>query len=96
VERITPPEGVTIDGTFIPGGSLVRVPLYSIARGMFDPHIPELYWIPELKWVDERYWEHPTEFLPERWYLPEKYPLTHKYSATAFVPFWTGIPRRFI
>ena len=34
VERITPPGGVTIGGTFIPGGTLVRVPLYSISRGL--------------------------------------------------------------
>jgi tryprostatin B 6-hydroxylase len=38
LDRITPPEGVTIDGTFIPGDTHVRIPKYCISRGI-DPTI---------------------------------------------------------
>lgn len=32
VQRLTPPEGITIDGTFVPGGVNVAVPNYAIGR----------------------------------------------------------------
>lgn len=32
VPRLTPPEGIEIAGKFIPGGTTVIVPRYSIAR----------------------------------------------------------------
>ncbi|KAI1841941.1 hypothetical protein JX266_011911 [Neoarthrinium moseri] len=32
VQRMTPPEGVTIDNTFIPGNSIVQVPSYTMFR----------------------------------------------------------------
>ncbi|KAH6988520.1 benzoate 4-monooxygenase cytochrome P450 [Ilyonectria destructans] len=32
VQRITPPEGMTIDETFIPGNTIVQIPTYTLAR----------------------------------------------------------------
>jgi cytochrome P450 len=33
--RTTPPEGMTVDGTYIPGGIKVAAPKYTIFRSMF-------------------------------------------------------------
>lgn len=33
VQRITPPEGLQLDGTFIPGETIVQVPTYTLHRG---------------------------------------------------------------
>ncbi|GKT72715.1 cytochrome P450 [Colletotrichum tofieldiae] len=35
VQRMTPPEGMEIDGTFIPGNTIVQVPTYTMFRGKF-------------------------------------------------------------
>lgn len=35
VQRITPPEGMTIDETFIPGNTIVQIPTYTVARGQY-------------------------------------------------------------
>ncbi|KAF8532950.1 cytochrome P450 [Trichophaea hybrida] len=49
--RLTPPEGVTINGTYIPGNVVVQVPTYTIQR---DPRYfsQPLDFIPE-RWTDE-------------------------------------------
>lgn len=33
--RVTPPEGININGTFIPGGVTISAPLYSLGRRKF-------------------------------------------------------------
>nr|XP_036579748.1 cytochrome p450 [Colletotrichum truncatum]KAF6787428.1 cytochrome p450 [Colletotrichum truncatum] len=33
VQRMTPPEGLEIDGTFIPGNTIIQVPTYTMFRG---------------------------------------------------------------
>ena len=38
VFRTTPPQGITVDGTFIPGGVNVIVPFYAIGRCEFDSY----------------------------------------------------------
>lgn len=47
--RLTPPTGIHIDGTFIPGNTIVSVPNYTIQR---DPR----YWDNALEFTPER-WE---------------------------------------
>lgn len=47
VQRLTPPEGLTIDGTFIPGDTTVICPFFSLGRCGF--HVPIL---PALKHAD--------------------------------------------
>lgn len=35
VQRFTPPEGLTIDQTFIPGNTIVQIPWHTMFRGMY-------------------------------------------------------------
>lgn len=35
VQRITPPEGMMIGETFIPGNTIVQIPTYTVARGQY-------------------------------------------------------------
>lgn len=35
LQRLTPPEGMTIGETYIPGNTIVQVPLYTLFRGQF-------------------------------------------------------------
>ncbi|WQF89198.1 Putative cytochrome P450 [Colletotrichum destructivum] len=53
LQRMTPPEGMEIDGTFIPGDTIVQVPNHTMFRGkfIFLPHATTA----------------PDEFIPERW-----------------------------
>jgi cytochrome P450 family 628 len=37
LQRMTPPQGVTIAGTFVPGNTIVQVPTHTIFRGMAAP-----------------------------------------------------------
>jgi tryprostatin B 6-hydroxylase len=37
LQRMTPPEGIDIDGTFIPGNMTVYCPQYVIGRSEFNP-----------------------------------------------------------
>lgn len=41
-QRVTPPEGLLVGETFIPGDTIVRAPTYTIQRGQFGdaPQIP--------------------------------------------------------
>ncbi|KAH7166464.1 cytochrome P450 [Dactylonectria macrodidyma] len=46
VQRMTPPQGLTIDGTFIPGNAIVQIPPYTLFRdpryfGRPDEFLPE-------------------------------------------------------
>lgn len=85
--RETPPEGLTVDGVFIPGKTIVSVPTWTIQR---DPR----YWEDPEEWRPER-WEgvNPNEeglaFLPfskgELCFLsPFSTPLPHAF----FFFFW--------
>lgn len=52
LSRLTPPEGIQVDGVFIPGKTVVSVPTYAIQR---DPR----YWGPDAaEFVPER-WMNP-------------------------------------
>lgn len=35
LQRLTPPEGMTIGKTYVPGNTIVQVPLYTMFRGQF-------------------------------------------------------------
>ncbi|KAJ5517182.1 hypothetical protein N7527_008742, partial [Penicillium freii] len=50
--RVTPPEGLTIDGTFIPGNTTLYCPQYVLGRS------PECYSKPEA-FIPERWYSHP-------------------------------------
>ncbi|POS73776.1 hypothetical protein DHEL01_v207829 [Diaporthe helianthi] len=52
--RVTPPQGITVDGTFIPGGTNVFVPMHAIHR---DPR----YWQEADRFVPERFGERRAE-----------------------------------
>jgi cytochrome P450 len=88
--RLTPPEGMTIDGTYIPGGIKVAAPRYTIFRSKF------LDWKtgfrshksnPFTTILVESAFEDPLSFVPERWYSrPEM--IREK---SAFVPFGVGM-----
>ena len=52
--RVTPPQGITVDGTFIPGDTNVFVPTYRIQR---DPR----YWKEAAEFVPERFGERRAE-----------------------------------
>lgn len=62
LQRETPPEGVTVDGVFIPGNTIVSVPTWSVQRDARYWEEPEA-WRPE-RWegVDTR--EEALAFLP--------------------------------
>ncbi|KAH7057417.1 cytochrome P450 [Macrophomina phaseolina] len=62
LQRVTPPEGITVDGVFIPGGTIVSVPTWSVQRDGRYWEEPEV-WRPE-RWegVDTR--EEALAFLP--------------------------------
>ncbi|KAJ0280391.1 hypothetical protein COL940_006213 [Colletotrichum noveboracense] len=51
VQRMTPPEGLDIDGTFIPGNTIIQVPTYTMFRDeRIFPHASEF--IPE-RWITQ-------------------------------------------
>ncbi|KAJ5579664.1 cytochrome P450 oxidoreductase [Penicillium hispanicum] len=52
-QRLTPPEGVQIGDTYIPGNVMVRVPMHAVFRVSAQ--------------LDERAFARPNEFIPERW-----------------------------
>jgi cytochrome P450 family 628 len=53
VQRVTPKEGVTIAGTYIPGDTIVSIPLHILQRGASPPHEPTLL-TPPLTYHEQR------------------------------------------
>lgn len=53
LQRLTPPEGVTIDGIFIPGDTIIQIPSHTVYR---DPRyfVKPNHFIPE-RWTTEKH-----------------------------------------
>ena len=87
--RLTPPEGIDIEGTFIPGGVTISSPLYSMGRR--KPHlssIPTMHILTRpMSFPVESCFQHAAEFIPERW--GDKPELVK--NKAAFSPFSTGV-----
>ncbi len=83
--RATPPEGISIDGVYVPGNVVVRVSSYVYQRGMYIPPAPSAR-ILLIVSEDERYFKHASEFIPERWTTRPELLLERR----AFMPFLVG------
>ena len=71
IVRLAPPQGITIGGTYIPGGTNIWAPQYSLGRGMFpgvEHSTSSLQLNPHLTQTDAALYPDPDEFIPERWY----------------------------
>ena len=86
VMRLTPPEGVTIDDAFVPGGVNISVPNWAIGR--CKTHTPFLpFDLPAyVPLIAPNHYAQPDAFIPERWSIQ---PDLIK-SRNAFAPFSLG------
>jgi cytochrome P450 len=68
--RVTPPEGISFEGVYIPGGVTVSVPTHPLGRcEMIQPHL--LYrwtWLIRQQMTAETAYARSHDFIPERWY----------------------------
>jgi cytochrome P450 len=89
IPRLTPPEGITIGDTYVPGNITVWCPPYVLGRSQYNKSIKQCTFprlrtlIPQL---DEEIYANAKMFIPERWY--SKPELVKEKSA--FSPFATG------
>lgn len=79
--RMTPPEGIEVDGVFIPGETLLYVPIHSMHRSeyLFEPALSCLrsWSYHSIIWrrpfltaailTGSKYFKEPNSFIPERW-----------------------------
>ena len=80
VTRVSPPEGMEVEGTFIPGNVKIVAPRYPIGRRESYPSGHEILvkWIvnfcsgytadPLFYFIVESAWEEPYRFCPDRWH----------------------------
>lgn len=67
-QRQTPKEGLTIGGTYIPGETIVQVPLHTLFRGRLScGEVHQICASNYFPLADERLFLKPDEFDPERW-----------------------------
>ena len=86
VQRLTPPEGITIGDTYIPGGVHVFAPQYATGHGESTSMIFSNRGCAHAN-PDEKIYPHAESFMPERWSTsPELVK-----SRTAFAPFNAGV-----
>jgi cytochrome P450 family 628 len=92
LQRMTPREGVTIAGTYIPGDTVVTVPTHILHRGTSSiQNWSRCVVLLLTKGKDPRNFARSDEFIPERWSaMPE---LIHRKDA--FHPFGIGKPLSF-
>lgn len=62
-QRYTPPEGITIDGTFIPGNTYVQCPMYVLGRS------EEIYDQAE-EFIPERWYKYPDMIKEKTTFMP--------------------------
>lgn len=86
-QRLTPPEGLQIGDTYIPGDIMVRIPMHALFRGEYMLHRILLFALRLSAQLDERAFAQPNEFIPERWTTS---PELIRDSST-FFPFGGGI-----
>jgi tryprostatin B 6-hydroxylase len=88
VERLTPPEGLKVGDTWIPGNVQFVTPMFVMGRGQFPTHkhIPCPLNRTDLPLLDSDIYAEPDTFIPERWYSQED-KIKHK---DAFAPFSAG------
>lgn len=85
VQRMTPPDGLRIGETFVPGNTIVQIPTHTMFRGVCSfSHFSDLF---SSRTADARFFENPDEFIPERWTTRKE--LTK--DASIFVPFSSGM-----
>jgi cytochrome P450 len=85
IPRLTPPEGIQIGDTFVPGNTTVWCPQYVLGRSKFPKR--SLHRRSRLtRFTDEEIYTDAKTFIPERWYC--KPDLVKEKSA--FLPFATG------
>jgi len=63
VMRVTPPEGINVDGTFIPGNVTLAAPRFTIGR-------LESAWKDPLKFCPERWYSKPDMIIDRRAFAP--------------------------
>ena len=83
-QRITPPEGLQVGSTWIPGNTIIAVPSYTIFRGTCIRGNREINVL--TLGEDPRAFHSPHEFIPERW--TTKHELIQDESV--FIPFGLG------
>ena len=87
IYRKTPSEGITIDGTYIPGDMNIFCSQYALGRSKFVfPNWRQSSLITVFRPLGESMYSRPNDFIPERWYSA---PEMVKCKA-AFAPFSLG------
>ena len=94
LQRKTPPEGITVGGTHIPGNTIVSCPQYVLGRSesiccmalVYLSKSREIAKYLRFSLTGDAAYDKPDAFIPERWYL---YPEMIK-DKSAFAPFSTG------
>ena len=91
IPRLTPPEGLQIGQTYIPGNVTVWCSQYAIGRSTFAQlaFFQSIISIPTDRMkplVGERVYQNASSFIPERWYPDSKM----IYERSAFAPFSIG------
>ena len=87
--RQTPPEGIEIEGVYIPGNMTVWCPQYAIGRSKQSKYTSAslgLLILMLTSIAEEEIYTHASAFIPERWYL---YPEMVK-EKSAWAPFSVG------
>lgn len=83
---MTPPEGITIGETYVPGDVTISTPFYTVGRRKFEVFYLLIMMNWELMRVVDSCFKNASEFIPERW--GEKPELV--IDKSVFLPFSTG------
>lgn len=83
--RTTPPQGITVDGVFIPGGVNLNVPIYALGRCEYR-HLGAVAWSVADVLLARECFVRPDDFVPERWYSEPELIL----NRSGFAPFSLG------
>lgn len=84
--RMAPPEGVTIDGTYIPGDVTLCTPIHCYHRSKSRSSREVDKFVRLMIPTGHKYWRYPNEFIPERWTTRPELIIDRR----AFLPFSYG------